>query len=89
MSTALESNSRVEDMTDFELLMHEDVKCDLKSCSHSADWHGRFCRRCETNALACSEHKIEVESWIKRQSRIVCDVCGVLVDHKDITWTKI
>lgn len=89
MSTALESNSRVEDMTDFEILMHEDIKCDLESCTHSANWRGRFCRPCEISAIVCSEHKNEVESWIKRQIRVVCDVCGNHVDHKDITWTKI
>lgn len=89
MSTALESNSRVDDMTDFEILMHEDINCYSKSCSKSADWLGRFCRPCETNAFACSGHKNETESWIKTQTRLVCLSCRNPVDHKDITWTKI
>lgn len=89
MSTILESNSRVDDMTTFELMMHEDISCDTDQCDNSAEWRGKFCRPCGANALLCSNHKSAIEGWIKRQSFIQCTLCDCLIDHRDIIWTKI
>lgn len=89
MSIILESNSRVDDMTTFELLMHEDLPCETKHCVNSAEWKGKFCQPCGSNSLLCSNHKAAIEEWIKRQSKIQCVLCDNFVDHRDITWTKI
>lgn len=90
MSTALESNSRVDDMTDFEILMHEDHNCEiLTECPNNAEWLGRFCRPCKVSASVCGTHKNFLQRDINRGAHIVCEYCHSTLHPSTITWTKI